>query len=404
MLVAHASPGEETALNGRLVIVVLNFPAPEDRRVWALATAAQRQGWAVTVVSPALRGHVPGTGHQDGVELRWFRAFEGSSTVGAVLEAVVSTARATRVVRSLHLRRDDVVHVCTPPDSLPLLLKGARRRGAATVYDQHDVVPLLAASKRSHRTLVPVYQALERLTVRSSDLVVTAGQVQADRLQELYGTTATVVRTAAPLLPIAHEPPERATVLGYLGVLGQQDGVDGLLRAVRLLRDRGRTELRLRIAGDGPELDALRALRVSLGIEEQVEFLGWLQESALERFLDEVHGFVVPDPLTDFNHTCPMLKVSHALGAGLPTVMTPLRENLAITGANVFVSDDDSPVGLADAITRWLDSSADERRAQGKELRARWRSELDPGRHLARYVEAVGTAAARRSPAPLSGS
>jgi glycosyltransferase involved in cell wall biosynthesis len=401
MLVPHAAPAEEEALTGRLVIVVLNFPAPEDRRVWALATAAARSGRAVTVVSPALRGHPPGQGHVDGVDLLWFRAFEGTSAVGAVLEALLSTTRASRLVRSLRPSRGDVVHVCTPPDSLSRLLRWARRRGAATLYDQHDVVPLLAASKRAHRPFVPLYRAMERATVRNASVVVTAGQVQADRLHDLYGTEALVVRTAAPLLPVAHVPPERATVLGYLGVLGQQDGVEGLLRAIGVLRDQGRRDVVLRIAGDGPELAALQELREALQLQDQVEFLGWLDESGLEAFLDEVHGFVVPDPLSDFNHTCPMLKVSHALGAGLPTVMTPLRENLAITGGHAFVSGGDSPAALAEAITRWLDSGVEERRQQGEALRARWREELHPDRHLARYVDAVGAATeGRRPPAP----
>src|SRR5205085_9339156 len=89
---------------GRLVVVVQNFPAPEDRRVWALATAAQRAGWDVTVVSPALRGHRPGRGGEDGVALRWFRAFEGRGAAGAVAEALSTTALSSRVVLSERLR------------------------------------------------------------------------------------------------------------------------------------------------------------------------------------------------------------------------------------------------------------------------------------------------------------
>jgi glycosyltransferase involved in cell wall biosynthesis len=396
-MLGAAHPREEPALSRRLVVVVLNFPAPEDRRVWALATAAARAGWDVTVVSPALRGHTPGSGEQDGVRLRWFKAFEGRGTLGAVAEAALSTTRAARLVRQERLGRGDVVHVCTPPDSLAAMLRGQRRRGVATVYDQHDVVPLLAASKAGHRRIVKVYDALERATVRASTAVITAGRVQADRIAERYGVTAHVVRTAAPLLAAPHEPPSQARVLGYMGVLGEQDGVDGLVRAAAELRDRGRADLRVRVAGDGPELPRLRALVAELRLTDVVELCGWLQEPELEGFLAGVDGFVVPDPVSDFNHSCPMLKVSHALGAGLPVVMTPLQENLAITGGAGFIAAGDSPRQLADAIEAWLDSSVDERRTQGEALRRRWVEELHPERHLARYVEVLDAAA---SPAP----
>jgi glycosyltransferase involved in cell wall biosynthesis len=386
---------KERALSGRLAVVVLNFPAPEDRRVWALARGAAAAGWQVTVVSPALRGHVPGDGRQDGIDLRWFRAFEGASALGAVAEAVLGTARAGRIVRGMRLGPGDVVHVCTPPDSLAGLLRGQRRRGVGTLYDQHDVVPLLARTKAGHRSIGRLYDRMERATVRASTSVITAGQVQADRLESLYGVAPTVVRTAAPLLSLAHEPPERARVLGYMGVLGEQDGVDGLVRAAAVLRDRGVTDFVIRVAGDGPELPRLRQLVSELDLGSHVELCGWLQENELEGFLDGVDGFVVPDPVNAFNDSCPMLKVSHALGAGLPVVMTPLRENLAITGGHGFIAAGDTAEQLADAINEWLASSAEERRTQGAALRTQWMTGLDPAQHLEHYVTAVRLAADR---------
>lgn len=365
--------------------------------MWALATAAHAAGWDVTVVSPALRGHLPGRGRQDGIALRWFRAIEGKGAAGAVGEALLSTALASRAVLAERLGPGDVLHVCTPPDSLAPLLALQRRRGVATLYDQHDVVPLLAAGKAGHRRLQRLYDGMERATVRAAGTVVTAGQVQADRLADLYGASPTVVRTAAPLLEVQHRPPARARVLGYLGVLGEQDGVDRLVRAAALLRDRGQ-DLVVKVAGDGPELERLRGLVAELRLEDVVDLLGWLQEPELEGFLAGVDGFVVPDPVTPFNHSCPMLKVSHALGAGLPVVMTPLQENLALTGGVGFVSAGDSPEQLAAAVEKWLRSSAEERAALGEQLRARWRSELDPARHLARYVDVLESAG--RSPSP----
>src|SRR5205085_4605858 len=136
----------------------------------------------------------------------------------------------------------------------------------------------------------------------------------------------------------------------------------------------------------------LRSLVAELRLGDVVELCGWLQEAELEGFLAGVHGFVVPDPVTDFNDSCPMLKVSHALGAGLPVVMTPLKENLALTGGAGFVAAGDTPADLADAIGAWAASDRATRLAQGEALRDRWRSELDPAMHMARYVAALDSA------------
>jgi glycosyltransferase involved in cell wall biosynthesis len=174
-----------------------------------------------------------------------------------------------------------------------------------------------------------------------------------------------------------------------LGVLGTQDGVDGLLRGFRALIDRGRDDVTLRIAGDGPEGPRLRALADQLGLADRVQFAGWLDKARLDACVDDFDGLVVPDPVNAFNDTCPMLKLSHALARGMPVILTPLQENLEITGGDGFVAAGSGATELADAIDRWLGSSQSERAEMGQRLRGRYDSVLAWEPHRERYLEVL---------------
>ncbi|HET7530027.1 MAG TPA: glycosyltransferase [Mycobacteriales bacterium] len=355
----------------RLALVELNFCVPEDPRVWRFATAARDAGWDVTVVCPALRGHAPGRQVVDDITVRYFKAAEGSGFLSTVAEAVLHTTRASRIVSALHLGDGDVVQVCNPPDTMPWLLRRLRRRGVRTVYDQHDVAPLLAASKPAHRPLAPLHALLERLTVRHADAVITAGSAQAQRLRRRYGVEPVVVRTAARDTSVRHLPRAEPSTVGYVGVLGSQDGVDRLVDAAAALRAT-RPGLRVRIAGDGTELPALREQVATQGLADVVELCGWVPAGELEDFLVSVDVLVVPDPVTAFNASCPMVKVSHALAVGLPVVLTPLDENVAIVGEHGVLATGDQPAEIADAIDRCLATTTEHRAVSGRALRARY--------------------------------
>ena len=58
------------------------------------------------------------------------------------------------------------------------------------------------------------------------------------------------------------------------GRLSAEKGIDLLLRAISILRNTCSLSLRVAIAGDGPEREALEALSKSLSIEDRISFLG----------------------------------------------------------------------------------------------------------------------------------
>jgi glycosyltransferase involved in cell wall biosynthesis len=380
------------------VIVVLNLPVPDDHRVWAQAQTLHGAGARVTVVCPAIRGARPGTKEIDGITVVYFRSFEGSGKLGTIFEGAWTTLTSTRAAkRALSGMKGTSgprhLQVCNPPDLLFRLLRWARRRGVSTVYDQHDVVPVLAASRPSFRRLEPFFQSCERRTVAAADEILTPSGEQAERLQKLYGRTATVVRTAAVTGGNAGRAAGQApseTVLGYLGVIGEQDGVVDLLEAVQDLRGRGITGFRVEIAGDGPELPAVRRRVEELNLGDLVLLRGWLGRGEIDGFLDGIDAMVVPDPDVEFNHYCAMNKVTHAMAHSIPVVLRPLRENTRIVGESGILARDMSLPAFADAIAVLLDTAPGERAAIGARLRADFDRELSWSTYAPRYLAAFG--------------
>jgi glycosyltransferase involved in cell wall biosynthesis len=356
----------------------------------------------VTVVCPAIRGKTPGAQRIDGIDVVYFRSFEGAGRLGTIVEGAwttyVSSRAAKRALRKPASAR--TLQVCNPPDMLFGLLRWARRRGCRTVYDQHDVVPALAGSRPAFRRLEPFFLACERRTVAAADVVLTPSQEQVERLRLLYGRQAVVVRTASIVAgadskqdehgePGEHDGSHGETVLGYLGVIGEQDGVGELLDAVVALRARGLTGFRVEIAGDGPALPAVREQAARQGLDDLVRLRGWLGPKEIAAFLDEIDVMVVPDPDIEFNHYCAMNKVTHAMARGIPVVLRPLRENSRLVAGAAVIAEDMSPPSFADALETMLALPPATRASIGERLHEIFEAELAWHSSAPRYLNAT---------------
>ncbi len=155
----------------------------------------------------------------------------------------------------------------------------------------------------------------------------------------------------------------------FLGHLVPRQGVDALLRAVRILLDGGE-DIRADIVGTGPLESSLRAHAHELGLDAIVRFHGFVPDHReVERILAEGAVAVAPYRATDdtFTRYADPGKLKAYLAAGLPIVLTdvpPNAQELArAAGADVTGED---PAALADAVSRVLSSPAawQERREQ----------------------------------------
>jgi glycosyltransferase involved in cell wall biosynthesis len=159
-------------------------------------------------------------------------------------------------------------------------------------------------------------------------------------------------------------------VIGAIAVLRPQKALEVLLEAVARLTTRF-PELRVLIAGDGPEDDRLRAVAARLGLDGTVEFLGRRTDvPAVLAALD------VSVSSSDFEGT--PLALMESMEAGLPVVATRVggTPDLIDDGVEGLLVPRRDPDALANAIARLL-SEPEVAREMGARGRERRRTEFD---------------------------
>lgn len=110
---------------------------------------------------------------------------------------------------------------------------------------------------------------------------------------------------------------ERVTFL-FLGRIGQRKGIFDLVNAFARLPIEIRAKSRLLVAGDG-EIETVRSMLSTLGVEDSVELLGWIDTQERDRLLSLADVFVLPS----YNEGWPMALLE-AMGWRLPVITTPV--------------------------------------------------------------------------------
>jgi glycosyltransferase involved in cell wall biosynthesis len=142
---------------------------------------------------------------------------------------------------------------------------------------------------------------------------------------------------------------EHAPLIVSVSRHSARKGLDILIRALGLLRDRG-VEFRATIVGTGPMLAGNRALATELGLDALVRLPGRVDD--VLPYLRECEVFVLPSTAEDSGS----IAVLEALQAGAPIVSTDvdgLPEDLSDEQNALLVAPGDAGM-LADAISRLL--------------------------------------------------
>ncbi len=349
----------------QIVILVANLPAEKDRRVIRECLSLEDAGFGVTVVAP--RGDrtlkiLPGS---RSTRLRPYPVYIlGSGVLSFAAEFLWSFAWiAFRLAGEIVRGRAHAVQVCNPPDiywPLALLL---RALGRPWVFDHHDLSPEVYVSRGGdpHPAVFRTLVGLEWLTLRTATAVFATNESFKDNAvrRGVNPDKVTVVRNGPRRAEIA--TPARTAAAGvhrvvYLGVFGPQDNVEGaVLAAEELIRLRGRDDWRMVLAGDGETAAGLRELAAGRGLDDVVEFTGWLDGAQVDALLRDATVALQPDLPTRMNQLSTMAKTVEYLGRGVPVVAVDMTETRRSVGeAGVYVADGD-PAGFAKAIDMLLD-------------------------------------------------
>jgi glycosyltransferase involved in cell wall biosynthesis len=395
------------------LLLVENASVPSDPRVWPEATSLRRAGWEVVVVCPT---SFPRESERfeivDGIEIHRFQGADSAGgAVGFVREYALALVRMRETVRRLaRTHRFDIVHTATPPDVLLLTARSLRRRGARTILDHHDLSPELFEAKYGRRGLFHAgLRAFERVGFALADVVIATNdsfrEIAIERGRKRPEDVFVVRNGPDPTIfrPIPGDDTVRrgAThVLGFVGVMGRQDGVLEAVQALAALR-RMRTDWRAVFVGAGEVAAEAEKLTVSLGLADAIDFVGFVADrQRLVRLIATCDVCLSPEPPNELNRRSTLIKVAEYMAVGKPVVAFDLRETRATAGEAAVYAATPGPNAYAREIDALLDDP--DRRQRMGELGRRRVVEMLSWSHseqhlLAAYERATGRAKRRPS-------
>lgn len=355
----------------RVLIVVENLPVPLDRRVWLEATTLTQAGYQVSVICPTGRGWDKAREVIEGVHIYRYpeppEAHSGALAYarewGAALWHMFRLARIVRRERGF-----DVIHGCNPPDLIFLLGLWYRWRGVRYLFDHHDVCPELFEAKFGRRGLLHRIMLIwERLTFACASVSIATNEsfrAIAIRRGGMAPEDVFVVRSAPKVEIFTPGPGNTAVrkgagaVMGYVGVIGQQEGMDLLVAAAdHLIRALGKADVHFVIIGFGPHLDVVKADVAARGLEGYFTFTGPLYGADMLAALNAVDIGVSPDPKNPMNDISTMNKVMEYMTLEKPVVQFDLTEGRASAGEASLYARANDPVDFAEKIAALIDDA-----------------------------------------------
>jgi glycosyltransferase involved in cell wall biosynthesis len=375
-------------VKNKVLIIVENLPVPFDTRVWKEASSLYQNGYEVSVICPRGKGYEKGYELLDGVHIyRHPMVKEGDSALGYIREYSVALFWETVYAWWIYLRRGfHIIQGCNPPDDIFLVALPFKLFGVKYIFDHHDAIPELYVSKYGKKNLLYTVQVwLERLTYFFSDVVMATNRSYAElavtrggkRREDVFvvrnGPDLETFRAVHPTPALKYGKP---FLVGYVGTMSVQEGLDILLDVALHIKTMGRSDIHFTCVGGGPGLAALREMVAEKDLGDMVNFTGRVPDQQLLEILSTADVCVNPDKPCEMNDISTMIKIMEYMALGKPIVQFDLREGrFSAQEASLYASPEG---GIADFAAKilWLLDNPEERRRMGEFGRNRVQKEL----------------------------
>lgn len=380
-----------------ILIIVENLPVPFDRRVWQEASTLTEQGAKVSIICPKMKGYTLSYEVMDGIEIyRHPLPVEAKGAIGYLMEYSVALFWEFFLSSKIFLKkRFHVIHGCNPPDLIFFVAFVFKLFGVKYVFDHHDINPELYIAKYGRKGIFYQFLLLaERLTFAVADysiatnesyreIAIRRGKMPSDKVQ--------VVRSGPRLDRLKLGPGNelykkgRNYLIGYVGVIGEQEGIDLLLQAARLIVDK-RDDVQFAIIGGGTELEKVRGLSNRLKLDAYIDFYGRVEDAIMVDVLNTADVCVNPDKPTEMNNLSTMNKIMEYMALQKPIVQFDLKEGrFSARDASLYATNT-SVEDFAEKII-WLLDHPDKLREMGMYGYGRVVNELSWNHESKRLIE-----------------
>ena len=384
----------------KVLIIVENLPVPFDRRVWQEARTLCEAGAKVVIVCPIGKGFERRYETLEGIHIyRHPLPPERSSAIGYVLEYGAALFWESWLAWKILFRHGfDIIHGCNPPDLIFLVAWQFRLLGKRYLFDHHDINPELYEAKFARRDIFwRLLRLCEWLTFKSARTVISTNESYRAIALRRGGKSPRdifVVRSGPDLSRVKAVPPDpalkrgRRFLVGYVGVMGEQEGIDLLLESIRyLVHECRREDIQFVLVGSGPSFAEMQRLTQRKEITDYVTFTGRAPDETLFSVLSTADVCVNPDRVNPMNDKSTMNKILEYMALGKPIVQFEMTEGrYSAREASLYAKPND-PIDFADKIVELLKDD-EKRKHLGEFGRRRVQRELAWSYEAAKFIAA----------------
>src|SRR5271169_1068208 len=279
-----------------------------------------------------------------------------------------------------------VIQGCNPPDTIFLVALPFKLFGIKYIFAHHDANPELYFVKWGTRGVFYKLQVwLEKLTYRFSDVVMTTNSSYSDLAVTRGGLDPAdvfVVRNGPDCESFKAVPPKpdlkhnKRYLVGYVGTMSTQEGLDILLDVALHIKNLGRRDVHFTCIGRGPGLAELQQMVKDKNLEDTVNFTGRVSFEQLLEILSTADVCVNPDRPCEMNDISTMHKIMEYMALGKPIVQFDLKEGrISAQEASLYANVQDQVADFSAKILSLLENEA-ERKRMGEFGLARVQKEL----------------------------
>ena len=334
-----------------ILIIVENLPVPFDRRVWQEANTLSENGAKVSIICPIMKGYTNRYEVINNIEIyRHPLPFEASGAMGYLLE--YSTALFWEFWLSIKIyskQKFHVIHGCNPPDLIFMVAFFFKFLGVKYVFDHHDINPELYIAKYDKKGLFYMLMLFfEKLTYKIANYSIATNESYKEiavRRGGMNPEKVQVIRSGPKLDRLKILPPNdkykkgRNFLIGYVGVIGEQEGIDLLLQSLKIIISK-RQDIQLAIVGGGTHVEELQKLCTQLELNDFVDFYGRVSDEVLVGVLNTADVCVNPDKPTEMNNLSTMNKIMEYMALKKPMVQFDLKEGrFSAMDASLYAKD-----------------------------------------------------------------
>ncbi|MEP0986301.1 glycosyltransferase family 4 protein [Ekhidna sp.] len=365
----------------------------------------KKNGYEVSIICPKGKGFESDHECINGINIyRHYLPSEISSTAGYIREYLFALYHEFRLALKIKKKHGfDIIQICNPPDILFLVtiwFKWLYR--CKVIFDHHDLNPELFESKFNKRGFFyHMLKIAEKLTFKTADMVISTNESYKEiaiKRGNKDENKVHVVRSGPDLSFFKLQPKDinikngRKYLVGYLGVMGEFDGVDTLIKSASIIvNDNKRTDIQFCLVGSGPCFDDLIALTKELGLDDFIEFTGRVSDQDLLRYLSTCDICVNPDPVNSLNDKSTMNKILEYMALAKPIVQFDVLEGRRSALEASWYAEPNDLNDFAEKIIKLCDSDDSVKKTMGDFGLQRMTKELEWKYQSKKLIEAYSS-------------